>query len=163
MMYRLLLTSILLLVLTGCATSSKTSNQSVQPTNKVYKLSALADRAYKNNRWIEAALHYNKLTNLAPHDAYVWFRLGNTYTKQGFYPKAIVAFEKSIELNAEQPKPWFNLSTTYLLRAQAALKISWSQMKNDDPGKRFVATRLHMLEALMHSSVERPLQRASFQ
>ncbi|MEE9334676.1 MAG: tetratricopeptide repeat protein [Granulosicoccaceae bacterium] len=154
-----------MLLATACATTAPQSPQMAKPapySDDVFEISALADKAYRASRWIEAAQYYNKLSELVPQDAYVWFRLGNTYAQQGAYQQAIGAYETSISRNAEQPKPWFNLSTAYLLKAQAAMQMSWSQMRADDPAKKLVATKLQMLNALMHSRIEDSIQETNY-
>ena len=154
MKYMGLILSVLMLLASGCATTSPPVAKPVAYSDDVFEMSALADNAYRASRWIEAARHYSKLSELVPQDAYVWFRLGNTYAQQGAYQQAIGAYEHSISRNAEQPKPWFNLSTAYLLKAQAAMQQSWSQMREDDPARDFIAAKLQMLDALMHSRIE---------
>ncbi len=161
---RLVALTILMLLASSCATTVP-QQQLAKPSpysDNVFEISAVADRAYKASRWIEAAQHYSKLSELVPQDAYVWFRLGNTYVQQGAYQQAIVAYENSISRNAEQPKPWFNLSTAYLLKAQAAMQKSWSQMRADDPAKQLIATKLQMLNALMHSRIEDSIQETNY-
>ena len=162
---RFIALSALMLIATSCATTSPQAPAPAKPsayTDNVFELSAVADRAYQASRWIEAAQHYSKLSELVPQDAYVWFRLGNTYAQQGAYQQAIGAYENSISRNSEQPKPWFNLSTAYLLKAQAAMQKSWSQMREDDPAKQLVATKLQMLNALMHSRIEDSIQETNY-
>lgn len=154
--------SALMLLTTSCATTSPQMAKPAPYSDNVFELSAVADRAYRASRWIEAARHYSKLSELVPQDAYVWFRLGNTYAQQGAYQQAIGAYESSISRNAEQPKPWFNLSTAYLLKAQAAMQKSWSQMREDDPAKQLIATKLKMLNALMHSRIEDSIQETNY-
>jgi tetratricopeptide (TPR) repeat protein len=152
------------LLISGCATISKAPQiqESAVYTDDVFAMSSLADRAYQESRWIDAAKHYSKLSELVPQDAYVWFRLGNTYAQQGAYEQAITAYENSLSRNSEQPKPWFNLSTAYLLKAQAALQQSWSQMRQDDPARQLVEKKLKMLNALMHSRIEDSIQETGY-
>lgn len=60
----------------------------------------------------------------------------------------------SLARDREQPKPWFNLSTVYLLDAQAAMREAYAQMRPADPGRALIARRLRALEALIHGRFE---------
>lgn len=117
-------------------------------------LYAQAGRAYDESRWIEAARDYGKLTVAVPDDGQLWFRLANTYARQGDYGRAEDAYEASLLRDREQPKPWFNLSTVYLLNAQAALREAHAQMRADDPGRTLIERRLTALEFLIHGRFE---------
>jgi len=123
-------------------------------TDDVFELSAKADRAYRESRWIDAARQYQKLTNQVPEDSYAWFRLGNTYAQQGAFAQAIHAYEASLARNSEQPKPWFNLSTAYLLNAQLAMTRAWEKMRPGDPARVMIERRLKTLSDLMHDRIE---------
>ena len=138
------------------ATPSGTSapGEASRYTDDVFALSAAADRAYREGRWIEAARDYGELTEAIPGDAYAWFRLGNTHAQQGDYERAILAYEASLERDAEQPKPWFNLSTAYLLRAQAAMERARERLRPGDPAREMIDRRLEGLRALVHGRIE---------
>lgn len=115
----------------------------------VFELSERADRAYREGRWMEAARHYGELTERVPADAYAWFRLGNTWARQGAFDRATHAYERSLERDAGQPKPWFNLSTAYLLNAQRAMNRSWAAMRPGDPGRAVIERRLAALATVI--------------
>lgn len=140
----------------GCATAEKdVIDGSLRGyTEDVFQLSAQADTAYRESRWIDASRLYQGLTRQVPQDAYVWFRLGNTYAKQGAYDEAIHAYQRSIERNPEQPKPWFNLSTAYMLSAQQAMHNAWSKLRPGDPARALIASRMQVLQNLMHDRFE---------
>jgi Flp pilus assembly protein TadD len=123
-------------------------------SDEVFQLSATADNAYRESRWIDAVRHYKKLTEQVPGDSYAWFRLGNTYAQQGAFDQAIHAYETSLENNGHQPKPWFNLSTAYLLNAQAAMQNAWQQLRPDDPARHMIEKRLRLLSELIHNKIE---------
>lgn len=146
-----------ILVVPGCATFSQepvNADPAAAYSDDVFKLSASADLAYQQNRWIDAVRLYQELTRAVPEDAYGWFRLGNTFAQQGAYAKAIVAYETSIDRNSSQPKPWFNLSTAYLLNAQFAMTRAWEQLRHGDPAKKVIEARLRVLADLIHDRIE---------
>jgi len=160
----------LALFLNACASTSENplNDRSVEPqvsryTDDVFELSATADRAYRESRWIDAARQYQELTNKVPEDSYAWFRLGNTYAQQGAFEQAIHAYEASLARNSEQPKPWFNLSTAYLLNAQLAMTRAWEKMRPGDPARIMIERRLQALGELMHDRIEdMPLRTRGF-
>ena len=84
-----------------------------------------------------------------PQDPYAWFRLGNSLTRQGQYSHAIQAFEASLQHDARQAKPWFNLSTAHLLGAQLATLKAWEVMAQDDPSRQLIQHRLDALTQLL--------------
>lgn len=143
----------------ACASTPRGAAPSptVEPTaytDDVFRLSSEADRAYRESRWIDAARQYRQLTDDVPSDAYAWFRLGNTYAQQGDYGRAIRAYESSLERDAGQAKPWFNLSTAYLLNARAAMMRAWGQLRPDDPARPMIERRLDALRELVHERIE---------
>ena len=154
---RLALALTLLVSLAGCAAAPLASGgagSAAGYTDEVFALSAEADRAYRESRLIDAARHYQRLTERVPEDAYSWFRLGNTYARQGHYERATFAYERSVAHDPEQPKAWFNLSTAYLLGAQEAMRRAWSRLRTGDPARAMIGARLEGLEALIHERIE---------
>ena len=130
-------------------------------SDDVFALSERADRAYREGRWIEAARLYGELAERVPEDAYAWFRLGNTFAQQGAFDRAVHAYERSLERDAGRPKPWFNLSTAYLLEAQRAMTRAWSAMRPGDPARAMIERRLAVLNDLMHDRIEDDAARAA--
>ena len=145
----------LALLASGCANvpAARTA-PGAEARPDVFRLSADADRAYRESRWIEAAQRYGELTTRVPDDAYAWFRLGNVHARQGDYDRAIRAYEASLERDAAQPKPWFNLSTAYLLHAQVAMARARERLGPGDPARALIDARLAGLAALVHGRIE---------
>jgi tetratricopeptide (TPR) repeat protein len=125
-----------------------------QPGPDLFLLSVEAQRAYKQSRWIDAVRLYQQLIEQVPSDAAAWFRLANTYTQQGGFDRAIYAYEQSLTYDADQPKAWFNLSTVYLLNAQNAMQQAHAGMRQGDPARAMIETRLQKLSQLIHSRLE---------
>jgi len=141
--------------ITACNSLPHTPTGSVsESTIAVLELAEEADLAYRQGRWLQAAQHYQQLTEQVPSDAYAWFRLGNTQAQQGHYERAIQAYNESLQRNSDQPKPWFNLSTAYLLRAQFALQESLKNLRLEDPARSVVSRRLRQMDALLHDRIE---------
>ena len=151
---QLLIASGAILTLSACASTPSVEYgvQSVKSggySSDVFRVSEIAEQAYKENRWSDAARHYQKLTEKVPGDAYIWFRLANTYAQNGDFDQAIQAYEKSIERDALQPKPWFNLSTAYLLNAKVALMQSFENLRAGDPARDIIMRRISSIDQLM--------------
>lgn len=146
-------------IISSCASTPDkgTSYQSAEIadrySNDVFQVSEIAEQAYRESRWSDAARHYQMLTEQVPNDAYVWFRLANTYVQKGDFDQAIHAYEKSIERDAMQPKPWFNLSTTYLLNAKAAMLQSWENLRPQDPARDLIMRRIQSLDLIMNQDL----------
>lgn len=149
---------LLTLSMTACGTFSGSSqpaasSQSVS-SEDVFALSARAHTAYTQSRWIEAVKLYQRVVEHVPADADAWFRLGNTYAQQGAYERAIHAYETSLINESRQPKAWFNLSTAYLLNAQAAMRQSYDRMRSNDPARAMIDARLVALDRILHGRIE---------
>ena len=144
-----------LLLCSGCATQGETREEGLsEQSRQVFELTTQADLAYRESRWIDAARDYQLLTQEIPQDAYPWFRLGNVYAQQGAYDRAIHAYETSLSNDGEQAKPWFNLSTAYLLNARLAMMRARDQLRPGDPAREMIDRRLEQLGALMHGRIE---------
>lgn len=144
------------LFLSSCATSGAGSSKgtnSERYTDDIFRVSRLAEEAYEESRWTEAARYYQQLTESVPSDAYIWFRLANTYVQKGEFNQAIHAYETSIQRDSLQPKPWFNLSTTYLLNAKAAMLQSWENLRAGDPARELIMRRVDAIDALMNQEL----------
>lgn len=141
-----------LVFLSSCATTGAdnvASGANDPYSSDVFHVSELAEAAYEESRWTDAARHYQQLTESVPNDAYIWFRLANTYVQKGNYNQAIHAYETSIERDSLQPKPWFNLSTTYLLNAKAAMLQSWEKLRPNDPARELIMVRVQAIDDMM--------------
>lgn len=151
----------MMLLITSCASTSESNSSSLglknTSTNRysqdVFQVSEVAEKAYRESRWTDAARHYQMLTEQVPNDAYVWFRLANAYVQKGDFNQAINAYEMSIERDAMQPKPWFNLSTTYLLSSKAAMLQSWENLRPGDPARDLIMRRIQALDMLMNQGL----------
>lgn len=108
-----------------------------------------ADNAYQQGQWQTAAQLYESVLQDLPDDPWLWFRLGNSLTQNGDYSGAIEAFETSLQHDAQQSRPWFNLSTVHLLGAQVASLKAWQAMEPGDPSRQSAQKRLDTLTELL--------------
>jgi len=154
--FRLFLLSMVMVTFSACSTAPvrgadiKRDEQARQS----FQLRQQAEIAYQSSHWIEAVQLYQKLIEINPGDSGAWFRLGNIYAQQGAYQRAISAYESSLTQDPNQPKALFNLSTAYLLNAQAAMRSAHSRLRDGDPAKILISERLNSLSALVHGRLE---------
>jgi tetratricopeptide (TPR) repeat protein len=134
------------LLLSACSSTSKNSESS-----KLFQILDKADAAYAEGNWLEAEMYYQQLINKVPDDAYAWLRVGNARLQQGQISSAIAAYQQSITHNPGQTKPYFNLSTAYMLQAQRALEVAKNNLQKHDPGLALVNHRIDGLKALSTS------------
>ncbi len=144
----------ILSLLAGCASTGGSIGHRKMRGEEIFTLSAEADKAYRESRWLDAARQYQLLTEKVPNDAWAWFRLGNVHARQGNYDLAISAYESSLERNPRQAKPWFNLSTAYLLNARLAMMRAREHMNPDDPAAALIDQRLETLQGIIHQRIE---------
>ena len=139
--------------ISGCAFNPTVSGTAgAAPEVDLFLISVEAQRAYQQSRWFDAVRLYQKIVEHVPADPVAWFRLANTFTRQGEYEQAVHAYEQSLLHNQEQPKAWYNLSTAYLLRAQSAMHQSHSLLSGDNLARELIRERLHRLDQLMMES-----------
>ncbi|MFK7996003.1 MAG: tetratricopeptide repeat protein [Granulosicoccus sp.] len=146
--------SVMMLVSACATTTDQRGTGNTKPPVDLFMMSVNAQRAYQQSRWPEAVRIYQQIVQHVPTDAIAWFRLANTYARQGAYQRAIQAYEQSLTFDSEQPKAWFNLSTAHLLNAQTAMQYAQTQMLNNDPAKNMVSNRLQILHSLVHGGME---------
>lgn len=133
-------------LLSACSSTSRKSESSV-----LFQVLDKADAAYAEGNWLEAEMYYQQLINKVPDDAYAWLRVGNARLQQGQISSAIAAYQQSITHNPGQTKPYFNLSTAYMLQAQRALEVAKKNLQQHDPGLALVNHRIDGLKALSTS------------
>lgn len=109
----------------------------------------IADDAYARGAWNQASAAYERLTERVPDSAYFYFRLGNSLAYAGDYARAIVALERSIELDSTQTKSLFNLSTTHLLAARQATRDALALLDSNDPVLPIAKARSRALHELI--------------
>jgi tetratricopeptide (TPR) repeat protein len=68
---------------------------------------------YQEKNYERALKLYKNLSRSHPNDYRVWNNLGLCHTRLNDYKKAIVAFEKAVEVNAKKELIWSNLGKAY--------------------------------------------------
>lgn len=145
------LTPVLLLM--SCA-GNPLPTDPFRDTAELFRLTRVADDAYQQGRWLDAARAYQNLTTFVPDDAYAWFKLGNTYTRQGDLDQAINAYQDALQRDSTEPRAWYNLATTYLLNARKALSLSGQHLHPDDPTLKRVNAQLEALDKVIYQKLE---------
>jgi tetratricopeptide (TPR) repeat protein len=68
---------------------------------------------YQKSDWANAAQAYEVITRLEPANAGAWSRRGVALHSLGKHKEAVAAFERSLEINNQQPMTLFNLARAY--------------------------------------------------
>lgn len=76
-----------------------------------------ANNAYKESNFSEASELYQSIVESGYQSAELFYNIGNTYFKQGDFPKAILYYERALLLNPTDEDIQFNLakSRTYVV------------------------------------------------
>jgi len=112
-----------------------------------------ANASYSEGNWLEAEIYYQMLIEKVPDDAYAWLRIGNARLQTGQVNAAIEAYRESISHNPKQSKPYYNLSTAYMIQAQRALETAKTNMQVHDTGISLVNQRIDGLKKLTMSGL----------
>lgn len=81
--------------------------------NEGNTLNFLGFLKFQNNQFTEAISYLKKATELYPNFFEAWFNLALALKGMGDFDNAIFAYTKSIEIEPENPTPYFNLATLY--------------------------------------------------
>lgn len=138
---------LIMLTLSACASAPES-----KANTQLFEVLKKADAAYSEANWLAAEQYYQQLIDKVPDDAYAWMRLGNTRLQQGRLKAAIIAYQESLRHDPEQPKPYYNLSTAYMLQAQQALEQARLKLQPQDPGLVLVTQRILGLQELTTSN-----------
>lgn len=95
----------------------KVSNEDLLRSNTV---SQEGDIAFSRKDFYAALIKYLDAGRLNPNNAFIYNRLGITYSQLRYYPEALQAFKRSIELNSKYSYSINNLGSVYF--AQKDLK-----------------------------------------
>jgi len=128
--------------------SACTSTGEKKTSKELFVLLEKANNAYSDGNWLEAEMYYQELLEKVPTDSYAWLRIGNARLQTGQIDAAISAYAESIKHNPNEPKPYYNLSTAYMLQAQRALESAKQNMQRHDPGIALVNQRINGLKDL---------------
>jgi len=136
------------LLLISCTTTA-----SKDTSKELFDTLEKANAAYSEGNWLEAEIYYQMLIEKIPDDAYAWLRIGNARLQTGQVNAAIAAYRESINHNPNQSKPYYNLSTAYMIQAQRVLETAKSNMQAHDTGIALVNQRIDGLKKLTTSGL----------
>ena len=129
--------------LVGCSSTGEKHT-----SKELFDILNRADAAYSEGNWLEAEMFYQQLIQKVPDDAYAWLRVGNARLQTGKINGAISAYLASINHDPNQSKPYYNLSTAYMIQAQRALETAKQKMQSHDPGLAYVEQRIQDIRTL---------------
>jgi len=124
-----ILTTLLGLVLTGCA------SQSVQVTTKadLLDLREQADKSYQEGNLADSEKHYTALIEKVPGEARPWFRLANIYARTERPGAAVRAYREALIRNPEMTKAWYNMGLVQLREAAHSFNELQVYANPEDP------------------------------
>ena len=99
----------------------------------ITKLEQQAKTAYESQDWYNAAVAYNKLTQLDTENSEYWFYLGNIYSSANKKDIATDYFNKALIIDPKNVKASNNLGLTYLHQAANTFVNMRAQLNEDDP------------------------------
>src|SRR4051812_8765855 len=92
-----------------------------------------AKAAYVHGDMAHAAALYQALTQAVPHNADLWFRLGNARFRLQQVDDAVAAYEHALRLQPDHARALYNLGVVRLKQAQAAMLASAQAGLPGDP------------------------------
>ncbi len=132
-------------LLLGCAAGQRPEKTTIV----VFDYMTEAGEAYKQGRWPEAEMYYQKVIRVIPEDHYAWFRLGNTQLRQGRLESAIYSYKQAVKRNPNHSKTHYNLGIAYTLSAKQSMKTSFDTMQDIDPGRVLVEGKIRALQKIL--------------
>lgn len=137
--------------LTACET-----NQKVKTTGSLEEIESwrtLADKAYRDQQYDVALTHYENISSVVPHDAEIWFRIGNTRNRLGQHEDALSAYSEAIIRNSAYSKAWHNRSMLQLKIAAEGFQEALQHIKPSDPVyKSSIRASQKLLEVIEQSN-----------
>jgi tetratricopeptide (TPR) repeat protein len=108
-----------------------------------------ADKSYQAGEYQVALKQYEKLTEVAPSDADVWFRLGNTYSRMDRTQEAVKAYREAVLRDPHFAKAWYNAGFNQLRASAQTFSEALKYLPPDDPIFRIAKTYNEQLLQLM--------------
>lgn len=90
-----------------------TASAPAQSQGVTVEMRKQANDLFQRREWASAAKAYEVITRLEPSNAGAWSRRGLALHSLGKHAEAIAAFERSVEINNQQPLTLFNLARAY--------------------------------------------------
>ena len=91
------------------------SNEDLATANSLIRE---GDIAFDRKDLYAALIKYLEASRMNPNDALMWNRIGITYSQLKYYPEAIDAFERSIQLNPKYANSVSNLGSAFFANRQ---------------------------------------------
>ncbi len=131
----------------GCATVKN-------PTPDAYALIKAADYAYERSQWQEAEKFYLNVIDAVPSDAYAYFRLGNTYTRQHRFMEAIEAYRHALAIDPKLVKAYNNLAAVHLIQAERAIETALASFPDGGAAMPLLRLRHEQIKKLTSIPVD---------
>lgn len=139
--------------LTGCSVAT--------PGKTVFDYEREASQAYENGRYEIAVNGYEYLVKQVPKDPNFWFRLGNSYGKNGDLNKSAMAYQNTLLRDVTYEKAWYNLG---VIQMQQALKTFIDMQKaipQNSPVQPLAEKKMNGLFLLLGQNPDEKIQPAA--
>lgn len=133
---------LLILTLAGCA--GKVASQ-----KDIFDYEQEASQAYAEQDYALAAQRYEYLVDKVPKDAEFWFRLANSYAKNGQPAKAINAYQNTLVRDSSYAKAWYNMGMIQMQQALRTFIDLQEVIPPGDPVRQRAETKVEGLFELL--------------
>jgi tetratricopeptide (TPR) repeat protein len=125
-----------LMFATASFAQQQTASLPAQAQSVTQEMRNQASDFYQKSDWANAAQAYEVITRIEPANAGAWARRGVALHSLGKHKEAVAAFERSLEINNQQPMTLFNLARAYARlndkskafeSLQKAMQVGYSQ------------------------------------
>ncbi|VAW90831.1 hypothetical protein MNBD_GAMMA21-2146 [hydrothermal vent metagenome] len=115
------------ILIASCATNTET-----KPID-VYALQKVALDSYQKKDWRTAQLAFQRLIEINPGDAQLWYKLGNIYARMNFPDRAIASYKEALVRNPDMSKAWHNIGVVSLRKSTRLFIEMLKYIPADDP------------------------------
>ncbi len=115
------------ILIASCATNNET-----KPID-VYALQKVALSSYEKKDWQTAQQALQRLVEINPGNAQLWYKLGNVYARMNLPERAIVAYKEALVRNPEMSKAWHNIGVVSLRKSTRLFIEMLKYIPADDP------------------------------
>lgn len=136
-----------LLAIAGCASTPETRSGG----GDLIEMTRMAEQAYREGDYVRAADLYAGVVEAMPDQPEYWYRLGNTYARQGLNQEAALSYRQSLALDPANARGWHNLGMVQLKLANEAFGAGQVQgstrTRAHEENKRLARATSDVLEA----------------
>ena len=139
-------------LLSGCAADATRPDADGDLFQQQRRAAAL----YQKKQYRQALDLYLDLSQRAPRDALVWFRLGNVYARLNRPDDAVAAYRHALTLNPAMPRAWHNMGVIQLRQAANTYTEMATHLEPADPLHAEAVEKAAVLLKLLETKTDAP-------